>query len=636
MPEPPSRSTAAIVSGVVLLGCGVALGALLAHKSAPYDDAFITLRYARNFAEGRGFVYNEGETLLGASSPFFGLILGVLARVTGGDPLTFANWISAFSLAVAGWYAFRLVDRDFGFFAASVTGISVVINPFLISTWGGEWLVAIAAMAAALYYYRTADMVSCAVALSLAVVLRAEAVLGASLIFGHALITRRPHVLRALIVSASIGSVWAVLSWLAIGRVIPTTLGTKIALGQSGLFTPFMTGARTLATQYMSDSRLLAIPLLAWPGGFYALIKQRAVWSVIGLWLIAHVAFYSVLQLGFYHWYLVPIVFGLSLAVGPGLSAIRAYVPLVISSRFVATVVSTSMMLAFSAALITGELRSTRYWIRIKPDPREELYGRVGAWLADHTPSEASVAYVEIGRIGYYSRRPIVDQMGLVTDGVADKVAVSDFGWPIYHYQPRYYLVSSLFGFLGALPAEPWFPSVYRPVTSFTPVDGTMTLTVFEKQPGAEFPVPPDVEPMQVRSERVVGEMIAGHSHSQTFSASRNRLESVGTRLATYARVNHGSIRFTLEQIDPTRLVHQEEFEMADVKDNEWRVFQFPPVEDSGGKRFRFTLEPLQGSPGNAITIWYTARNAYKSGEYLVDGRPSSGDLTLKVEYRSP
>jgi hypothetical protein len=223
--------------------------------------------------------------------------------------------------------------------------------------------------------------------------------------------------------------------------------------------------------------------------------------------------------------------------------------------------------------------------------------------------------------------------MGLVTAGVADKVAEGDFGWPIYHYQPQYYLVNSLFGWVNALREEPWFPSVYRPVTTFSPVDGTMTLTVFEKQPGAEFPARPDGEAMQVRSERVVGEMIAGHSYSQTFSASRNRLQSVATRLATYARVNHGAIQFTLEQLDPVRVVHQEEFEMADVKDNEGHVFHFPPVEESARKGFRVTFEPRQGSPGNALTIWYSSRNLYKSGQYLVDGQPSAGDLTLKVEY---
>ena len=72
---------------------------------------------------------------------------------------------------------------------------------------------------------------------------------------------------------------------------------------------------------------------------------------------------------------------------------------------------------------------------------------------------------------------------------------------------------------------------------------------------------------------------------------------------------------------------------MAGVKDNEWHVFQFPAVEDSAGKRFRMTFEPRQGSPGNALTIWYSSRNLYKGGQYFVDGQPAAGDLTLRVEY---
>ena len=42
-----------------------------------YDDAFITFRYARNLAEGTGFVYNAGEWILGTTTPGFGLLLSV-------------------------------------------------------------------------------------------------------------------------------------------------------------------------------------------------------------------------------------------------------------------------------------------------------------------------------------------------------------------------------------------------------------------------------------------------------------------------------------------------------------------------------------------------------------------------------
>jgi hypothetical protein len=39
------------------------------------DDAFITYRYARNLATGRGFVYNEGERVLGTTTPLYAMIL---------------------------------------------------------------------------------------------------------------------------------------------------------------------------------------------------------------------------------------------------------------------------------------------------------------------------------------------------------------------------------------------------------------------------------------------------------------------------------------------------------------------------------------------------------------------------------
>ena len=33
------------------------------------DDAYITYRYARNLADGAGFVYNPGERVLGTTPP---------------------------------------------------------------------------------------------------------------------------------------------------------------------------------------------------------------------------------------------------------------------------------------------------------------------------------------------------------------------------------------------------------------------------------------------------------------------------------------------------------------------------------------------------------------------------------------
>jgi hypothetical protein len=50
------------------------------------DDAYITLRYAENFARGQGLVFNPGERVFGCTEPLLALVLGA-ARWVSGLPL---------------------------------------------------------------------------------------------------------------------------------------------------------------------------------------------------------------------------------------------------------------------------------------------------------------------------------------------------------------------------------------------------------------------------------------------------------------------------------------------------------------------------------------------------------------------
>jgi hypothetical protein len=57
---------------------------------------------------------------------------------------------------------------------------------------------------------------------------------------------------------------------------------------------------------------------------------------------------------------------------------------------------------------------------RAKAEPVvAERWARVGRWLEQHTPPEATVAAVAIGAIGYHGRRRVVDMLGLVDAHVA-------------------------------------------------------------------------------------------------------------------------------------------------------------------------------------------------------------------------
>ncbi len=51
-------------------------------RASLFDDAFISFRYARNFAEGHGLVFNLGERVEGYTNFLWTLMIGVLHRVT--------------------------------------------------------------------------------------------------------------------------------------------------------------------------------------------------------------------------------------------------------------------------------------------------------------------------------------------------------------------------------------------------------------------------------------------------------------------------------------------------------------------------------------------------------------------------
>ena len=54
--------------------------------------------------------------------------------------------------------------------------------------------------------------------------------------------------------------------------------------------------------------------------------------------------------------------------------------------------------------------------------PRHNGYYLIARWLRENTPPDATVAATEVGILGYYAERRIIDFLGLVTPGVAGRV----------------------------------------------------------------------------------------------------------------------------------------------------------------------------------------------------------------------
>jgi hypothetical protein len=83
----PPRSTRVITAVAGALVVGFATLHVWSYFS-PFEDAYITFRYAMNFARGNGLVYNPGERVEGCSSLLWTVVLGGLAKLGWSPPMT--------------------------------------------------------------------------------------------------------------------------------------------------------------------------------------------------------------------------------------------------------------------------------------------------------------------------------------------------------------------------------------------------------------------------------------------------------------------------------------------------------------------------------------------------------------------
>ncbi len=99
-------------------------------------------------------------------------------------------------------------------------------------------------------------------------------------------------------------------------------------------------------------------------------------------------------------------------------------------------------------------------------------------WLVNNTAPSQSVAYIEIGYLGYYTGNRIIDLTGLTVPEIVPRVAAVDFSWGFWRYKPDYYVHLPDFDWaLGTIRTHPTFESHYRPVATLSgPKDSDFTI----------------------------------------------------------------------------------------------------------------------------------------------------------------
>ncbi len=467
-----------------------ALTAVLAFafRNLAVDDAFVTYRYAFNLAHQLGYVYNPGAAMLSTTAPFYGLVLAFFAALGLDVPLV-SNVLSAFSIGAGGLLLYAIGRRHGRRRLGWIAGMLYVLNPLLWLSLGMEtaFLLALVLAAFAADEYGMTQVAG--IALGAAFVTRYDAALPAAIIFFR----RLPHSPRSAIKMACIGLIAAVpvlvFLTLTFGSPLPVTLLAKRAqnvLGVTGFYagTGFVQGLAILLHGWFEQTWLYALSGAAIVGGLVLAIQVR--WVLLyALWACAHVVAYVLLGSAPYYWYYAPLVpavvwlialavdWGLEirdwrLETGDGAPFFNLY-SLISNLFFLLTLAPFVYSLSVMWQAQTGPLPdSAMDASKVLPEAKVDVYRRVGEWMAANTPPTATLGATEIGVIGYYARRDMVDFLGLLQPDVAGALSRGDSSWALFAYQPDYVALNAVnpiytFDPLG----DDWFRAAYRPIERF-------------------------------------------------------------------------------------------------------------------------------------------------------------------------
>ncbi|MGQ9677019.1 MAG: hypothetical protein ACUVX1_15265 [Chloroflexota bacterium] len=450
------------------------------------DDAFITFRYARNLAEGLGFVYNAGERVLGTTTPLHALLLAGSYGLGWQDLPRVALTLSAFAdsaiVVLVFWLGIRLgLSRGWAALASALFALSPLSITFAVSRMESSvfTLLAVGAIAADL-----AGRTGLAgFAAGLATLTRPEGLLVGVLILGRHLLARQSPP-RGLVL-AFLASVvpWGVIATWWFGSPVPQTILAKSAAYDVQL------------VENLSRLLLWLGPAGAasFIGVMYARTAIRRLRQEPWLWPVA--GFAPVLLAGYFvgivagarlfPWYVVPIAPFCALGAAAGLRGVTEN-----SSRAVACctgailIVATLLGLNLNRDPSRGALTPTLVNV-----VREEGYAAAARFLAPRLGPGAVVALPEIGTFGYLTRAYVLDTVGLVSPKAvrfyplpaglsADNAIPSDL---IEEEDPDFLVGLDQF-FQESLTESEWFRREYRLLATFEArIWGSQAVVVYER-----------------------------------------------------------------------------------------------------------------------------------------------------------
>ncbi len=444
----------------------------------PFDDTYITFRYALNIATGHGFVYNWGEPILGTTSPLWAIVLAALHMLHVPLP---GGAMAVSLLADTGTAVFiGATLRRLGFPVAAALGGAILFlcsfDNLALSLSGMETPIFILLVVAALHQAAGAMLRSACALTALACLTRPEGLALIPVLVSLPLL-HRPRIGRADVLAGAgiflaITGTWGVFAQIYFGSIVPQSVMAKASTAGSPDLVRFswinlllffsrgqFGGALLQRTYVQLNAAWSLLSMIATAHLLATLVRKRDQPSArrVVILLLFPACFIGGLALShaftWFPWYYGPIYpfFAILTALGAGRVAESLPGMPDRTWRRAAPMIALLIAAQIVAALIIKIPRSDDFW----------LEGYRGA--AEPVPRSESVriAVPEIGIVGWklWPAR-IIDLVGLVTPeavGVPSDVVVR-------RLEPDYIVLRTddAAPFLARVAAEDWFARDYE------------------------------------------------------------------------------------------------------------------------------------------------------------------------------
>jgi len=398
------------------------------------DDALIIFRYAENLAAGHGFVYNEGERVLGTTTPLFTLLLAVLLK------FKISCFVSAFILNNLADFAtswvllmmFRSEERPLSWLPAVLFLFSPESLQWPLSGMETEAYIAFIFLT---FYFASAESWSLAFLFAAMTVLTridGIAVLGVLVVVYLLRYGKLPAL--PLVIFTMTVLPWVLFAWFYFGSPIPNSAAAKWALSGGNI----LSAPANILLRGFLHLHTFGIPVLILAlAGTRFIWQERKAWLPLALWTWGYALSYTIAAGPMHPWYYAPFYVGYLALAFHGILFLFARYP----KLKIRTVSATLSIIAIIIVLYLSYDRSTD--LRLQQAQMNATNRAAGVWMATNTPPDSVLAAKDIGYIGYYSRRKILDLAGLVSPECIPYRAKSDFLGPIRKFHPDYFAFSA-------------------------------------------------------------------------------------------------------------------------------------------------------------------------------------------------